>query len=49
MNVQASGNFTLFPESRPTAVVVSHERSGTHFLMNQQSAIGRDEIGLAAG
>lgn len=25
---------TLFPTPRPTVMVVSHERSGTHFLMN---------------
>ena len=32
MNVPAE--FTFFPEPRPAAIVVSHERSGTHFLMN---------------
>jgi hypothetical protein len=32
--MQVTGNFTLFPEMRPAAMVVSHERSGTHFLMN---------------
>ena len=26
--------FTVFPTQRPAVVVVSHERSGTHFLMN---------------
>jgi len=25
---------TVFPDARPTVLVVSHERSGTHFLMN---------------
>ena len=32
--MRVDGNFTLFPEMRPAAMVVSHERSGTHFLMN---------------
>lgn len=32
--MQVTGNFALFPEMRPAAMVVSHERSGTHFLMN---------------
>jgi Sulfotransferase domain len=30
--------FTLFPETRPAVLVVSHERSGTHFLMNSLAA-----------
>lgn len=34
MGMRVDGNFTLFQESRPAAMVVSHERSGTHFLMN---------------
>lgn len=32
--MEVSGNFALFPEMRHAAMVVSHERSGTHFLMN---------------
>ena len=36
MRVQA--NLALFPEERPAAMVVSHERSGTHFLMNALAA-----------
>ena len=27
-------NLKLFPTARPKVMVVSHERSGTHFLMN---------------
>lgn len=30
--------FTYFPEERPAVMVVSHERSGTHFLMNTLAA-----------
>jgi hypothetical protein len=30
--------FTFFPEPRPSVIVVSHERSGTHFLMNSLAA-----------
>jgi hypothetical protein len=30
--------FTFFPEPRPAVMVVSHERSGTHFLMNSLAA-----------
>jgi hypothetical protein len=30
--------FTYFPEPRPAVMVVSHERSGTHFLMNALAA-----------
>lgn len=29
---------TYFPDERPAAMVVSHERSGTHFLMNSLAA-----------
>src|SRR5262245_22507792 len=29
---------TFFPDDRPAALVVSHERSGTHFLMNTLAA-----------
>jgi hypothetical protein len=36
--IQVIGNFALFPEQRPAALVVSHERSGTHFLMNALAA-----------
>jgi hypothetical protein len=32
--MKVDGNFTLFKETRPAVMVVSHERSGTHFLMN---------------
>lgn len=32
--MRVDGNFTLFNEMRPVVMVVSHERSGTHFLMN---------------
>jgi hypothetical protein len=32
--MRVDGNFTLFEEMRPAVMVVSHERSGTHFLMN---------------
>ncbi len=32
--MRVDGNFALFRETRPAALVVSHERSGTHFLMN---------------
>ena len=32
--MRVDGNFTLFKEPRPAVLVVSHERSGTHFLMN---------------
>ncbi len=27
-----------FPDQRPNAIVVSHERSGTHFLINSLAA-----------
>ncbi len=36
MRLQA--NLALFPEERPAVMVVSHERSGTHFLMNALAA-----------
>jgi hypothetical protein len=36
--MRVDGNFTLFQERRPAAMVVSHERSGTHFLMNSLAA-----------
>jgi hypothetical protein len=32
--MRVDGKFALFDEMRPAALVVSHERSGTHFLMN---------------
>ncbi|HWB10667.1 MAG TPA: sulfotransferase domain-containing protein [Pirellulales bacterium] len=32
--MRVDGNFALFQETRPAVMVVSHERSGTHFLMN---------------
>jgi hypothetical protein len=38
MGMRIDGNFTLFREMRPAAMVVSHERSGTHFLMNALAA-----------
>ena len=31
-------NLALFPDERPAVMVVSHERSGTHFLMNALAA-----------
>jgi Sulfotransferase domain len=31
-------NLTFFPEARPALMVVTHERSGTHFLMNALAA-----------
>jgi hypothetical protein len=34
MALRIDGNFTLFEDMRPAVMVVSHERSGTHFLMN---------------
>lgn len=34
----AAFKYTLFSEQRPAAIVVSHERSGTHFLMNALAA-----------
>lgn len=36
--MRVDGNFSLFPDMRPAAMVVSHERSGTHFLMNSLAA-----------
>lgn len=36
--MRVDGNFSLFPELRPAVLVVSHERSGTHFLMNALAA-----------
>ena len=36
MRLQA--NLALFPDERPAVMVVSHERSGTHFLMNALAA-----------
>ena len=36
--IEVIGSFSLFPEQRPAAIVVSHERSGTHFLMNALAA-----------
>lgn len=36
--MKVDGNFSLFREMRPAAMVVSHERSGTHFLMNALAA-----------
>lgn len=36
--MRVEGNFSLFPEPRPAAMVISHERSGTHFLMNSLAA-----------
>jgi hypothetical protein len=36
--LQIRGNFNVFPDVRPAAIVVSHERSGTHFLMNSLAA-----------
>jgi hypothetical protein len=36
MNIEA--NLALFSEERPAVMVVSHERSGTHFLMNALAA-----------
>jgi hypothetical protein len=38
MGMRVDGNFTLFAEMRPAVMVVSHERSGTHFLMNALAA-----------
>lgn len=32
--MRVDGNFSLFPDMRPAVLVASHERSGTHFLMN---------------
>src|SRR5215469_1383683 len=32
--MRVDGNFAVFQEMRPAVMVVSHERSGTHFLMN---------------
>jgi len=32
--MSVAAEFTFFPEQRPAVMVVSHERSGTHFLMN---------------
>ncbi|HVC93684.1 MAG TPA: sulfotransferase domain-containing protein [Pirellulales bacterium] len=36
--MRVDGNFTLFSEPRPAVMIVSHERSGTHFLMNALAA-----------
>jgi Sulfotransferase domain len=36
--MRVEGNFTLFQDMRPAVMVVSHERSGTHFLMNALAA-----------
>lgn len=36
--MRVDGNFSLFSQMRPAAMVVSHERSGTHFLMNSLAA-----------
>ena len=36
--MRVDGNFALFREMRPAVTVVSHERSGTHFLMNALAA-----------
>jgi hypothetical protein len=36
--MEVRANLVLFPEGRPAAMVVSHERSGTHFLMNALAA-----------
>lgn len=33
-----TATFSYFPEKRPATMVVSHERSGTHFLMNALAA-----------
>jgi hypothetical protein len=32
--MSVAAEFTFFEESRPAVIVASHERSGTHFLMN---------------
>src|SRR6476620_9930636 len=34
MQISVHFKLTSFPDDRPAAMVVSHERSGTHFLMN---------------
>ncbi len=36
--MSVAAEFTFFPEPRPAVMVVSHERSGTHFLMNSLAA-----------
>ncbi len=36
--MELEANLALFPEERPAVMVVSHERSGTHFLMNALAA-----------
>ncbi|HEX5269507.1 MAG TPA: sulfotransferase domain-containing protein [Gemmataceae bacterium] len=36
--MRLEANLALFAEERPAAMVVSHERSGTHFLMNALAA-----------
>lgn len=36
--MRVDGNFALFSDMRPAVLVVSHERSGTHFLMNALAA-----------
>ena len=36
--MNAEADLALFGEERPAVMVVSHERSGTHFLMNALAA-----------
>lgn len=36
--MKVAGDLALFPDDRPAVLVVSHERSGTHFLMNALAA-----------
>jgi hypothetical protein len=36
--MNGGAKMTLFPEERPAVMVVAHERSGTHFLMNALAA-----------
>src|SRR6516162_5760778 len=36
--MRLEANLALFPDERPAVMVVAHERSGTHFLMNALAA-----------